>query len=58
EYPTASEPWWRDVIQGLPAGRIVTDSMIDLLPAPGLGLDIDAKAAKRYLHDEDSGFFD
>jgi hypothetical protein len=32
--------------------------MIDLLPGPGLGLDIDAKAAKRYLEDEDAGFFD
>ncbi len=27
-------------------------------PAPGLGLDIDAKAAKQYLKEEDAGFFD
>ena len=32
EYPTASDPWWDDIIQGLPAGRIVKDSMVDLLP--------------------------
>jgi nitrite reductase (NO-forming) len=31
---------------GLPE-TIVTDSMVDLLPAPGLGLDIDPKAAAR-----------
>jgi segregation and condensation protein B len=28
------------------------------LPGPGLGIEIDAKAAKRYLNDEDAGFFD
>jgi hypothetical protein len=37
---------------GLPE-TIVTDSMVDLLPAPGLGLDID-----RHLREEDAGFFD
>jgi L-alanine-DL-glutamate epimerase-like enolase superfamily enzyme len=57
EYPTASEPWWEDVVIGLPE-RIVTESMIDLLPAPGLGLDIDPDGARKYLAEEDSGFFD
>ena len=42
----------------LPDGPIVKNSMVDLLPGPGLGLDIDAKAAKPYLKEEDSGFFD
>ncbi len=32
--------------------------MIDLLPAPGLGLDIDPDGARKYLSEEDSGFFD
>jgi L-alanine-DL-glutamate epimerase-like enolase superfamily enzyme len=32
--------------------------MVDLLEAPGLGLDIDAKAAKRYLLEGDEAFFD
>jgi L-alanine-DL-glutamate epimerase-like enolase superfamily enzyme len=50
--------WWHDIITGLPSGRIVNDSMIDLFEAPGLGLDIDAKAAKPFLKEEDSGFFD
>ena len=40
EYPTASEPWWEDIVVGLPK-QIVRNSMIELLPGPGLGLDID-----------------
>jgi hypothetical protein len=32
--------------------------MVDLLEAPGLGLDIDAEGARRYLTEEDAGFFD
>jgi L-alanine-DL-glutamate epimerase-like enolase superfamily enzyme len=58
EYPSASDPFWNEIVTGLPSGPIVKDSMVDLLPGPGLGLDIDAKAAKRYLKEEDAGFFD
>ena len=58
EYPSASEPWWHDIIEGLPEGQIVNNSMVDLLEAPGLGLDINAEAAKPYLAEEDAGFFD
>jgi L-alanine-DL-glutamate epimerase-like enolase superfamily enzyme len=57
EYPTASEPWWPDIVIGLPK-QIVKNSMIDLLSAPGLGLDIDAEGARKYLSEEDAGFFD
>lgn len=57
EYPSASDPWWEDLVIGLPP-QIVKDSMVDLLEAPGLGLDIDAQAARRYLREEDAGFFD
>ena len=31
--------------------------MVDLLEAPGLGLDIDAEGAKKYLKEEDADFF-
>lgn len=58
EYPAASDPWWHDIVTGLPSGPLVTDSLVDLLPGPGLGLDIDAKAARRFLREEDAGFFD
>jgi len=44
-------------VVGLPA-QIVKDSMVDVLEAPGLGLDIDAEAARKYLMEEDMGFFD
>jgi L-alanine-DL-glutamate epimerase-like enolase superfamily enzyme len=57
EYPSASDPWWKDIVIGLPK-QVVKDSMIDLLEAPGLGLDIDAQGAKKYLLGEDAGFFD
>ena len=57
EYPSASDPWWEDLVIGLPS-QIVKDSMVDLLEAPGLGLDIDAEAARKYLREEDAGFFD
>jgi L-alanine-DL-glutamate epimerase-like enolase superfamily enzyme len=57
EYPTASESWWEDIVVGLPK-QIVKNSMIDLLPAAGLGLDIDPDGARKYLSEEDKGFFD
>jgi L-alanine-DL-glutamate epimerase-like enolase superfamily enzyme len=58
EYPSASDPWWEEIVTGLPEGRIVNDSMIDLLPGPGLGLDIDPEGARKYLKEEDADFFD
>ncbi len=57
EYPSASDPWWEEIVIGLP-DQIVKNSMVDLLPAPGLGLDIDADGALKYLREEDAGFFD
>lgn len=32
--------------------------MVDLLEAPGLGLDMDPEAARKHLAEEDAGFFD
>jgi L-alanine-DL-glutamate epimerase-like enolase superfamily enzyme len=57
EYPTATEPWWEEIVVGLPE-QIVRDSMVDLLPGPGLGLDIDPDGARKYLAEGDEGFFD
>ena len=57
EYPVATTEWWPDIVTGLPK-QIVKDSMIDVLPGPGLGLDIDAEGAKKYLAEDDRGFFD
>lgn len=57
EYPSATDPWWNDIVIGLPK-QIVKNSMVNLLEAPGLGLDIDADGAKKYLRAEDAEFFD
>ena len=57
EYPSASDPWWEDIVIGLP-DQIVTNSHVDLLPAAGLGLDIDPVGARKYLLEEDAGFFE
>ena len=57
EYPSATDPWWNDIVIGLPK-QIVKNSMVNLLEAPGLGLDIDAEGAKKYLRAQDAGFFD
>jgi L-alanine-DL-glutamate epimerase-like enolase superfamily enzyme len=57
EYPSASDPWWLDIIEGLPEGRLVNQSMIELFERPGLGLDINAEAARPYLAEEDALFF-
>ena len=31
--------------------------MVDLLQAPGLGLDIDPEPARKYLREDDASFF-
>lgn len=59
EYPSASDPWWEEIVTGFrDVKRVVVDSHVELLEGPGLGLDIDPKAAKPYLLEEDAGFFD
>ncbi|WP_417309267.1 mandelate racemase/muconate lactonizing enzyme family protein [Devosia sp.] len=58
EYPSASDDFWHEIVTGLPEGQIVKDSHVELLPGPGLGLDIDPEAGKKYLREEDAGFFD
>jgi L-alanine-DL-glutamate epimerase-like enolase superfamily enzyme len=56
EYPSVSDPWWAEIVTGLP-DPIVTDSMVDVLEGPGLGLDLDPESTRPYLNDEDAGFF-
>ncbi|MEY3990589.1 MAG: hypothetical protein RI985_1670 [Chloroflexota bacterium] len=57
EYPKANQPWWYEIIDGLP-NPIVKNSYIDVWDAPGLGVTFNVPAAKKYLNAEDSGFFD
>ncbi len=57
EYPVGTDPWWYDIVEGLPK-QIVKNSMIDVIERPGMGVDLIPEAAKRYLSPEDAGFFD
>ena len=57
EYPVANPAWWYDIIDGLPE-PIVKNSFIEVWDTPGLGVSFNKQAAKKYLTEEDTGFFD
>jgi L-alanine-DL-glutamate epimerase-like enolase superfamily enzyme len=57
EYPVAKPEWWYDIVEGLP-DPIVKNGLIEVWDRPGLGIDINVKAAKQYLSEEDKKFFD
>ena len=57
EYTIGEPEWWYDIIEGLP-DPIVKDSFIDVWDTPGLGVDFNIPAAKKYLPDGDKDFFD
>ncbi len=57
EYPARFEPFWYDITEGF-EGFPVKDGMVEVPDRPGLGLNFVEKAAKRYLSEGDSGFFD
>jgi L-alanine-DL-glutamate epimerase-like enolase superfamily enzyme len=57
EYPTGTDPWWYEIVEGLPK-QIVKNAMIDVIERPGMGVDLIPEAAKKYLAPEDAGFFD
>jgi L-alanine-DL-glutamate epimerase-like enolase superfamily enzyme len=57
EYPVGQPEWWYDIVDGLP-DPIVKDGFIEVWDRPGMGIDLNEKAAKKYLREEDQGFFD
>jgi len=57
EYPTPDPVWWYDIVDGLP-DVIVKNGHVDVWDKPGLGLEFNVKAAKKYLAEEDKKFFD
>jgi len=57
EYSIGNPLWWYDIIDGLP-DPIVKDGHIEVWDRPGLGVEFNVKAAKKYLADEDKNFFD
>ena len=46
-----------DIIEGLP-DPIVKDSFIEVWNRPGLGVEFNVEAAKKYLPETDKDFFD
>jgi L-alanine-DL-glutamate epimerase-like enolase superfamily enzyme len=56
EYPSGTDPWWYEIVEGLPT-PIVKNGLIDVFERPGLGVDLIPEAAKKYLNPEDAGFF-
>jgi len=57
EYPAPREAWWYDIIEGLP-NPIVKNGLVEVWDRPGLGVKFNVNAAKKYLSEEDKGFFD
>ena len=57
EYPVGDPAWWYDIVDGLPK-PIVKDGMIEVWSRPGMGVELNAERARRYLSTEDAGFFD
>ena len=57
EYPVASPAWWYEIVEGLP-DPIVKNGLIEVWDRPGLGVEINARTARKYLSDEDKNFFD
>ena len=57
EYPSGDPAWWYDIVDGLP-DPIVKNGFIDVWDRPGMGVDIVPERARRYLLEEDRGFFD
>ena len=57
EYPVSKEPWWYDIIEGLP-DPIVEKSFVKVWDTPGLGISFRVNEARKHLADEDKDFFD
>jgi L-alanine-DL-glutamate epimerase-like enolase superfamily enzyme len=57
EYPVGRPEWWYDIVEGLP-DPIVKDSFIEVWDRPGMGVELNAEAASRYLPEGDEDFFD
>jgi L-alanine-DL-glutamate epimerase-like enolase superfamily enzyme len=57
EYPVGRPQWWYDIVEGLP-DPIVKDSFIEVWDRPGMGVELNAEAASRYLPEGDEDFFD
>jgi L-alanine-DL-glutamate epimerase-like enolase superfamily enzyme len=56
EYPAASQPWWHDIVDGLP-DPIVRNGEISVWDRPGMGVDLNPERTRPHLRPEDADFF-
>ena len=56
EYPSGSQPWWYDIVDGLP-DPIVVNGEIAVWDRPGMGIELNPERTKPYLSPEDADFF-
>jgi len=57
EYSKGNPEWWYEIIEGMP-DTIVKNGHIEVWDEPGLAVEFNIKAAKKYLAAEDKNFFD
>ena len=57
EYPARFEPFWYDITEGFD-GMPVRNGLIDVPDRPGLGVELIAAKARKYLSEGDADFFD
>jgi len=57
EYPVGRPEWWYDIVEGLP-DPVVKDGFIEVWDRPGMGVEFNEKAARKYLPEGDEAFFD
>jgi len=57
EYPVGRPEWWYDIVEGLP-DPIVKDGFIEVWDRPGMGVELNPEAARKYLPAGDEDFFD
>jgi len=57
EYPVGRPEWWYDIVEGLP-DPIVKDGFIEVWDRPGMGVELNEEAARKYLPEGDEDFFD
>ncbi len=55
EYPVGNPKWWYDIVEGLP-NPIVKDGFIDVWDKPGMGVELNEKAARKHLLEGDDFF--
>ncbi len=57
EYPNGKPDWWYDIVDGLP-DPIMRNGLIPVWDRPGMGVELIPDRTRRYLAEEDRGFFD